>query len=290
MASNDCWRVTWHGEKRSLSFLADEVEDQAMAVVLMDAGDAESWVLEAYLADAPEQQWLTGLTATPGRNLSTPVLDHLAARDWVADSDDRVRAVRAGRFLAHGAATTVALEPGDIEVVVEASLAFGTGEHGSTRGCLLALERLVSGKVPDAVLDMGCGSAILAIAAAKLWPSRVLAADNDPDALVVARRHVFDNGVAHNVSLANAAAYDAMEINAAAPFGLILANILSGPLQALAPGLPKVLARGGRVVLSGFTPDQAESVLVAYQALGMEVEFRLDVSGWTTLVLKEDEA
>ncbi|MEQ8370864.1 MAG: 50S ribosomal protein L11 methyltransferase [Alphaproteobacteria bacterium] len=291
VASGECWRAVWRGERQRLASLAEQFQDQALAVVFMEDGGGPHWLLEAYFATAPDAAWLAGLAGVgpdgdSGGAVSAPVVEHLAARDWVAESNRRISPVQAGRFIVHGAATAVAVPVDGIEVIVEASLAFGTGEHASTRGCLLALDDLAGGAAPAAVLDMGCGSAILAIAAARLWPAPVLAVDNDPAALIVARQHLVANGVAERVRLAQASTYDDPVITGSAPFYLVVANILAGPLQTLARGLPAILGARGRIVLSGFTGDQAAAVLAAHRSLGMDLESRRDVDGWTSLVLR----
>lgn len=165
-------------------------------------------------------------------------------------------------------------------------MAFGTGHHGTTLGCLLALDRLVdAGFVGRSVADIGCGTAVLAMAAARIWSDPVIASDIDAVAIDVAQANVRANGLEDRVRCVEAAGFDHPDLLAAAPFDLIFANILKGPLIALAPDLTDALASGGRAILSGILNEQADDVLAVYSRLGTNTLARDEIGEWTTLTL-----
>jgi ribosomal protein L11 methyltransferase len=187
----------------------------------------------------------------------------------------------------HGAHDRAGIPPNRIGIEIEAALAFGTGHHGTTRGCLLALDRmcksLAGGAAPPRILDLGTGSGVLAIAAARVWRTRVLATDIDAAAVRVARANARLNRVGPLVEVVQAAGVAAPATRARAPFDLVFANILLEPLQRLAAPLTKIVAPGGRVVLSGLLTAQANAALAAYH--GFRLERRIVLDGWTTVVL-----
>ena len=165
-------------------------------------------------------------------------------------------------------------------------MAFGTGHHGTTLGCLRALDRLLdAGIACENVADIGCGTAVLAMAAAHVWPQTVLASDIDPVAVEVAAANVASNGLAECVICLEATGFDHPDLKAAAPFDLVFANILKGPLIELAPDMAAALQSGGRAILSGLLNEQAEDVISAYQSAGLAVEHVESIGDWTTLTL-----
>jgi ribosomal protein L11 methyltransferase len=214
-------------------------------------------------------------------------IEPIVATDWVAEYRRRAQPVQAGRFFIYPSHHTGGVPEGAIGLALDAGLAFGTGEHDSTRGCLEAFERLAEwGVAPARVLDMGCGSGILAIAAAKLWPaSSVLGCDNDPVAVMVATENTATNGVAARIGLCVGEGYAAQAVRDAAPFDLIAAKILADPLEAMAGDLARHLAPPGHAVLSGLLASQAEGVLGAHAAHGLALAQRIDLGAWTTLIL-----
>lgn len=166
-------------------------------------------------------------------------------------------------------------------------MAFGTGHHGTTLGCLSALDRLAAGGfVGKSVVDIGCGTAVLAMAAAKIWPGAVLASDIDEVAVDVARANVAANGLTSRVRCARAAGFGHEVLQAAAPFDLVFANILKGPLIGLAPDMSDSVAPGGFVILSGILNPQAEEVLAVYCQNGFNLDHRQQIVDWTTLTLR----
>jgi ribosomal protein L11 methyltransferase len=194
--------------------------------------------------------------------------------------------VRAARGSALGAHDRASVKPNDIGIEIEAALAFGTGHHGTTRGCLLALDELAKRQRARRVLDVGTGSGVLAIAAAKILRARVTASDIDPVAVEAARANARLNRAAAAITFVRAAGANARAITAQAPYDLIFANILLGPLLRLAVPLRRLAAPGARIVLSGLLPGHANAVLAIYRAQGLALERRIPLDGWVTLVLR----
>jgi ribosomal protein L11 methyltransferase len=210
----------------------------------------------------------------------------LAETDWVAQSLRGLRPVRAGRFIVHGAHDRACVPSNAIGIEIEAALAFGTGHHGTTRGCLLALDDLAKRRRARHVLDLGTGSGVLAIAAAKRFRRRVIAGDIDPVAVEAARSNGRLNGAGPMTIFVRAAGTKARVIAAHAPYDLIFANILLGPLLRLAVPIRRLSAPRARVVLSGLLPRDANAVLAIYRAQGLVLERRITLDGWVTLLLE----
>jgi ribosomal protein L11 methyltransferase len=207
----------------------------------------------------------------------------LPEADWVAKSLEGLRPVRAGRFLVHGAHDRDKRRPNDIGIEIEAGEAFGTGHHGTTAGCLIAIERTIRNRPIRNALDVGTGSGVLAIAIARLAHVPVLASDIDPVATRVAKANVRLNGVQPEVRVVTAAGLGTRVFRANAPFDLIVANILAGPLVGLAPSIRRVLAPGGTVILSGLLPPQTNRVAAAYRAAGLRFARAEQREEWMTL-------
>jgi len=210
----------------------------------------------------------------------------LPDRDWIRQSQLGLHPVRAGRFFLYGAHDAGRVPHGVIPICIEAGLAFGTGHHETTALCLKALSLSARRGRPRAVLDLGCGSGVLAIAAAKLWRSPVIATDIDPIAVEVAKQNCRSNGVGPLVRAAVADGLEHPAIRASAPYELILANILASPLMKLAPALSAALARGGTAVLSGLLRSQETQVLSTYRAQGLVFRRALREGPWSALVLQ----
>lgn len=206
--------------------------------------------------------------------------------DWVAHSLQGLQPVSAGRFLIHGRHDRHCLQPHQIGIEIEAGQAFGTGHHGTTSGCLEMLTSVVRRERPLNAIDLGTGSAVLAIALAKMARIPVLATDIDPVATVVARQNIRLNGVAGRVTATTAVGFQNREIADAAPFDLIIANILARPLMALAPEMARMLASNGSVILSGILDRQRQAVLAAYRTQRFRHISTLHRNGWVTLHLK----
>ena len=269
------------------SFDADDV-----AVALVDAGGGH-WRVEIYFHAPPDEDALRELAAIAAGPAAADALRfaHVAAKDWVRESLAGLKPVQAGRFVVHGAHDRSRVPLNRIGIEIEAALAFGTGHHGTTRGCLLALDRMCKAlakprksgvRQARKILDLGTGSGVLAIAAARAMRRRVLATDNDTTAVRAARDNARLNRAAPLIEVAKADGVAVRTIRARAPFDLVFANILLGPLQRFASPLTKLIAPGGRIILSGVLTAQANAAIAAYHALSLER--RIDLDGWTTLV------
>jgi ribosomal protein L11 methyltransferase len=217
-------------------------------------------------------------------------MSELPETDWVAHVRRELKPVVAGRFFVYGShdADQVPTDPDVEPLLIEAAMAFGTGHHGTTLGCLRALDRLAqNGFVGKSVVDIGCGTAVLAMAAARIWPDDVLASDIDQVAVDVAMANVRANGLEGRVRCVEAAGFDHSDITACAPFDLIFANILKGPLVALAPEMNTHAAPGAYAILSGILNEQADEVISVYSRNGFNLVSRDEIVEWTTLTLRK---
>ncbi len=211
--------------------------------------------------------------------------------DWVAHVKRELQPVAAGRFFVHGSHDADRIPAGAVPLLIEAAMAFGTGHHGTTKGCLLALDRLDrAGFRAQSTADIGCGTAVLAMAAAAIWPEPVIASDIDPVAVEVAEANVAANGLAGRVACVEAVGFDHPELAARAPFDLIFANILKGPLIDLAPEMARHAAPSGYVILSGILDSQADEVATVYCANGFDLSRRDEIGEWTALVLRRHQS
>jgi ribosomal protein L11 methyltransferase len=243
------------------------------------------WQVDVHFRTRPQEGELRALVAqTCGNNVASKLsIAKIAPRDWVKESLAGLKPVTAGRFVVHGAHDRALVPSHCIGIEIEAATAFGTGHHGTTRGCLLALDALARRrKKPRHILDLGTGSGVLAIAAAKLFRVPVLATDIDPLAVRNARVNAHRNGVDALMTVVHAADLHAPQLVARAPFDLVLANILLKPLQKLAAPMARQLMPNARVVLSGILASQNNAVLAAYRSQGLVVERSFALDGWVT--------
>ena len=216
------------------------------------------------------------------------VVSEVPETDWVAHVRRELAPVEAGRFFVYGSHDADKV-PQDCEpLLIEAAMAFGTGHHGTTLGCLRALDRLADdGFEGQNVVDIGCGTAVLAMAAARIWPKDVLASDIDEVAVEVAAANVTANGLEGRVNCVEAAGFDHPVLAQAAPFDLVFANILKGPLVALAPDMAQAMQPGGYAILSGILNEQADDVIDVYARSGINLVHRDSIVDWTTLTLRK---
>jgi ribosomal protein L11 methyltransferase len=270
----------------SLSEAMENMTPEPTGVGVFEMEDGSGlWEVGGYFTECPDDIELTLLAQAFG---ATPFLvSELPEIDWVAKVRRDLSPVEAGRFFVYGSHDADKLPEGRVGLLIEASMAFGTGHHGTTLGCLRALDRLdLAGFEGRNVVDIGCGTAVLAMAAAKIWPEPVLASDIDAIAVEVAQVNMAANDLSDRVRCLEATGFDHPELQAAAPFDLVFANILMGPLIELAPEMGRVTAPGGYAILSGLLVEQAEKVLEAYVAAGFGLHHREDIGEWTTLTLK----
>jgi len=270
----------------ALGAMLEDLEPAPTGVGVFEMEDGSGlWEVGGYFLEAPDDVALALLAAAQGAKPF--VVSELPETDWVAHVRRELHPVEAGRFFVYGSHDAAAVPEGRVALLIEAAMAFGTGHHGTTQGCLEALERLIeAGEVKHNVVDIGCGTAVLALAAAKVWPEPVLASDIDEVAVDVARVNAVANGEGGRVRCLEAAGFEHPDLHAAAPFDLIFANILKGPLIDLAPDVAAHCAPGGHVILSGLLNAQAEDVIAAYADAGLSLKARAEIGDWTTLTLK----
>lgn len=246
---------------------------------------SDRWEVGLYFTEAPDEVGLALLAAA--WDAPPFAVSELPEVDWVAHVRRELSPVEAGRFFVHGGHDADKVPEGAEALLIEAAMAFGTGHHATTKGCLLALDRLIAeGVAPQRIVDIGCGTAVLAMAAARSFPVIVLAGDIDPQAVDVARANVIANGLDGRVECVEAVGFDHPLIENAAPFDLVFANILKQPLIDLVPDMARHLAPGGRAILSGILVTQAQEVIAAYAAGGLALERRDDLGEWSTLVVR----
>ncbi|UWP89473.1 50S ribosomal protein L11 methyltransferase [Aliiroseovarius crassostreae] len=246
--------------------------------------DSGLWEVGGYFTEAPDAAGLALLASMHGAK--DFIVSELPETDWVAHVKRELAPVEAGRFFVYGAHDADQLPADKIGLLIEAAMAFGTGHHGTTLGCLRALDGLADkGFVGESVADIGCGTAVLGMAAAKIWPNPVLASDIDEVAVDVARANVTANDLDGKVNCVEAAGFDAPELRDAAPFDLVFANILKGPLIGLAPDMAGAIRPGGYAILSGILNPQADEVISVYQENGFNLVSRDEIVDWTTLTL-----
>jgi ribosomal protein L11 methyltransferase len=274
--------------RRISNFLERDYGEAGVAVSLDERTDG-LWSVDAYFEEGePEalaQQLRDGLG---GDGFGAPLtIEALQPTDWIAAGLQALQPVSAGRFVVHGSHSRGTLFRGRIPILIDAGQAFGTGHHPTTRGCLAVLDQLVRMRRFEKPLDLGTGSGVLAIALAKMLRRPVLASDIDPLSVRIASANAALNHVGPFIHALKAHGTDHPMIRAGAPYDLIVANILAGPLSALAPAFSRMLTRGGTLVLSGLLHSQRERVIAAYgmQAVHLEAVRRLGV--WCVLILRK---
>ncbi|MGJ4994230.1 50S ribosomal protein L11 methyltransferase [Bradyrhizobium sp. HKCCYLS3077] len=249
------------------------------------------WDVTVHFADPPDQDLVRELVggaagAEAAESLSFEVVE---AKDWVKASLDDLVPVPAGRFLVHGSHDRARVPANKLGIEIEAALAFGTGHHGTTRGCLLLLDHVLKAHAPRRVLDLGTGTGVLAIAAAKATHRPILASDIDAPSVVVARENARLNGAGPLVRVIRATGFAAADFAHQGPFDLVLANILANPLRQLASPMQRHLAPGAFVILSGLLTPQARAVAAAYRARGLVPMRHLKIEGWSSLLLRKQQ-
>lgn len=273
--------------RRAVDFLSESLEDGETAVTAFERSDG-CWSVAVHFADPPDEARVRALVAlAAGDDVArTVVFDTIAARDWVEASLEGLAPVPAGRFIVHGRHDRDRVPPNKLAIEIEAALAFGTGHHGTTRGCLLLLDHVLRARMPRRVLDLGAGTGVLAIAAAKALRRSVLASDIDPRSATVAQENATLNGVGSLVWSIRATGFSAPLFRARAPFDLVLANILANPLRRMAPAMARHLAPEAMVILSGLLPQHTRGVIAAYRAQGLVLIRQLRIDGWCSLLMQ----
>ena len=258
-------------------------EPTGIGVFEMEDGSG-LWEIGGYFTERPDETALAVLASA--FDAKDFVISELPETDWVAKVKRELAPVEAGRFFVYGSHDADKVPDGAEPLLIEAAMAFGTGHHGTTLGCLRALDRLASGGfVGQSVADIGCGTAVLAMAAARIWPNPVLASDIDEVAVEVAEANVAANNLQGRVICLEATGFDHPDLATAAPFDLVFANILKAPLIALAPDMASHLQPGGHAILSGILNEQANEVIEVYAQNGINLVRRDEIVEWTTLTL-----
>ncbi len=264
--------------------LADAIDEDArfdsLAVAVNETDEAKGyWETIAYCASLDECEVL-------GRAFGNHVIAKVPDSDWVRQSLEGLPPVKAGRFFLYGSHDRYKRRGGGVSIEMDAGTAFGTGHHGTTTGCLLALDVILKRKNLRNILDLGCGTGVLAIAAAMATRSPALATDIDPEATQVTRHNARHSGVLPVVKVCTAAGLHHPAFRNTAPFDLIFANILARPLATLAPGLSRMLLPGGLLVLSGITKDQVRWIKACYRNRGLVTVSTSLIGNWATLVMR----
>lgn len=272
---------------RIVDVLTENFDDSHVAIAAFEQPDGR-WDVTMYFEQPPDEAAIREMILHAAGKIvaDTVTFDTVAAKDWVRSSLEGLVPVSAGRFVVHGHHDRERVPPNKLGIEIEAALAFGTGHHGTTRGCLMLLDEVLRRRMPKRVLDLGSGTGVLAIAAAKARHRRVFASDIDLRSVEVARENARINGVGNLVETICATGFGSPRFAAEGPFGLVLANILAGPLRKLAPQLAAHLAPSAYVILSGLLPHQASSVVAAYRNSGLKLIHRLQLDGWTSLLMQ----
>lgn len=280
-------------DERGAAAVTAAFETCANAVSAFETAPGGAWRVEAFAEAEPDRANLAGAAAvaavafgaTDDDLLAGLTVESLPPRDWLGENRLSFPPLRIGRFFVYGSHIGAVPTAGSLALRIDAATAFGTGEHATTRGCLLALIELARRRPIGRTLDMGTGTGILAMAAARLWHRPVLACDIDAGAVAVAGANLRANGLARQVRLYRSHGYRHPAVRQGRPFDLVLANILARPLARMAAALARHLAEDGVAVLSGLLDRQVPFVLAAHRAHGLVLRRRIAVEGWTTLVL-----
>ena len=251
-------------------------------------GGGTAWFVEAYFGWEPDQAVVRALIAVASDEATarSATFGLTEKRDWVASSLAGLKPVRAGRFLVHGRHDRSRVEANDVAIEIEAGLAFGTGHHGTTRGCLLHFDRVLKRRRPKRVLDVGCGAGVLAIAGAKVLRRKVWLGDIDPIAVEVTNVNARLNGVGALCRAIVSRGVENARLREAAPYDLVFANILAKPLRLLAPSLAAVISADGEAIVSGLLLADVPGVLASWRAQGFDLAERIELEGWASLRLR----
>jgi ribosomal protein L11 methyltransferase len=273
--------------KRVVDVLTEVLFEGQAAIAAFERPDGR-WDVTVHFAEAPDQALVRELVAdAAGDEIARGIgFDTVEAKDWVKASLEDLVPVPAGRFVVHGQHDRARVPANKLGIEIEAALAFGTGHHGTTRGCLLLLDHVLKAYRPKRVLDLGTGTGVLAIAASKALHRAVVASDIDPPSVRVARDNARLNGTGNRVQVIRATGFAAPDLAKNAPFDLVLANILANPLRQLASPMARHLAPSALVILSGLLTHQATGVIATYRARGLVPLRHVRIDGWSSLLLR----
>jgi len=286
------WKLFFYCTPTYATDLGSAWEGHALAVSWFETKDPAVWMVEALVTEGPNHEEFDRLLSSACAALNIPkpplMVEELPETDWLEATWRSFPPQQVGRYYIYGSHTVTEPPEGTIPLQVNAATAFGSGEHETTTGCLLALDDLAaSGRLFHHPLDMGCGSGILAIAIAKTWGVSVMAVDNDPEAVRVATHNATLNGCALLLKACVNDGFGNSEIDAEGTYDLIVANILAAPLIDMAKPLSQALAPGGLVILSGLLTRHRENVQAAYEAEGVSLLSHRILNDWETLLLEK---
>jgi len=281
------WKIEVMTTGAAQPALSQAIEGDCDALMAFEMTPGGPWQIQGLTMDQPDEAAMRAKLAEAAKALGLPapeaVIERLPDVDWLARNRRSFPPIRAGRYFVYGSHYEGTVPPGALGIRLDASLAFGSGEHATTRGCLLAIDRLARRGRRGArhVLDLGCGSGILSLAVAKAWPIQVLAADIDRDSVRLARENARDNGVSPRRMHVRWS--DGLKRLGRRRCDLVLANILAKPLRRLSCDLARRVGCGGTLVLSGLLAAQAGDVIAAYRCQGLKLARRTIIDGWATL-------
>ncbi|MGB0658874.1 MAG: 50S ribosomal protein L11 methyltransferase [Mangrovicoccus sp.] len=274
-------------QAEALGEALEELDPTPTGVGVFEIEDGSGlWEVGVYFIEEPDDVALDLLAAAFGARPFA--VSELPETDWVAKVQRELAPVEAGRFFLYGSHDADKVPEDRIALLIDAAMAFGTGHHGTTKGCLEALDALANeGVVCENTADIGCGTAVLAMGAAKLWPGKVRAGDIDPVAVDVAHANLAANDLTGRVICVEAAGFGHPELTSGVPYDLIFANILKAPLIDLAPEISAHCADGGFVILSGILNEQAAEVISAYEAVKFSLHRHSELGEWSTLTMRK---
>ncbi len=285
------WQVRFELPDSALPLFSETLEEEFDSFSSRRNNTSCPWIIECITQQKPDRDSLKHriaiLCETCGIALPDIIIEQVPDIDWLEHVYQQFKPFEVGRFFIHGSHYRDAVPPSKIPLVIDAATAFGTGEHPTTKGCLMAIDSLVDTYRPSNCLDMGCGSGILSIAMAHCFQKPVLAVDNDPESVRVTKERIDMNHVITHVTAACGDGFNTPEVEHSKPFDLVAANILAEPLIEMAPALNDILSDGGLVILSGLLAEQEEKVCGAYTALGFKKIRDFPIDGWQAIIMKK---
>lgn len=287
-----CYQIEIKLEGNEAFHLADALEELPCTVSCLKEDESEDWFLRIFFEDTSLEPLIRQMLSSGAREIGLTLPDYHAEKlddiDWVSETQKKFKPFSVGKFFIHSSYYKDTEIPVDaVALEIDARMAFGTGEHQTTTGCLQAISELADSDFnPKNILDMGCGSGILAMAAGKIWPqAQIVAADIEEPSVEVTKENFELNQIQNPSVVVESDGYQSVEIKQHAPYDLILCNILAGPLVDLAPELKQHLAANGSALLSGLLAEQEEEVAAAHEAQGLNVKQRFPVQNWMSLLI-----